>query len=151
MTLPRAPLEQILAKYPPKESNLIMVLQDVQEAYRHLPAEILVDVAKAMQVPKAKVFGVATFYKAFSLEPRGETSVKVCLGTACHVRSGLLIMDELKRALGIGAGETTSDGKYTLEAVNCVGACAMAPVVVVNDTYYGNVRPDGVKKVLRTK
>jgi NADH:ubiquinone oxidoreductase subunit E len=151
MTLPRAPLEQILAKYPPKESNLIMVLQDVQEAYRHLPPEILVDVAKAMQVPKAKVFGVATFYKAFSLEPRGETSVKVCLGTACHVRSGLLIMDELKRALGIGAGETTSDGKYTLEAVNCVGACAMAPVVVVNDTYYGNVRPDGVKKVLRTK
>jgi NADH:ubiquinone oxidoreductase subunit E len=151
MTLPRAPLEQILAKYPPKESNLIMVLQDVQEAYRHLPPEILVDVAKAMQVPKAKVFGVATFYKAFSLEPRGEISVKVCLGTACHVRSGLLIMDELKRALGIGAGETTSDGKYTLEAVNCVGACAMAPVVVVNDTYYGNVRPDGVKKVLRTK
>jgi NADH:ubiquinone oxidoreductase subunit E len=151
MTLPRAPLEQILAKYPPKESNLIMVLQDVQEAYRHLPPEILVDVAKAMQVPKAKVFGVATFYKAFSQEPRGEISVKVCLGTACHVRSGLLIMDELKRALGIGAGETTSDGKYTLEAVNCVGACAMAPVVVVNDTYYGNVRPDGVKKVLRTK
>jgi len=151
MTLSRAPLQEILAKYPPKESNLIMVLQDVQEAYRHLPPEILVDVAKAMQVPKAKVFGVATFYKAFSLEPRGETSVRVCLGTACHVRGGLLLMDELKRTLGIGAGETTSDGKYTLEAVNCVGACAMAPVVVVNDTYHGNVRPDGVKKLLRTK
>lgn len=151
MTLPRAPLEQILAKYPPKESSLIMVLQDVQETYRYLPLEILVEVAKAMQVPKGKVFGVATFYKAFSFEPRGETGIKVCLGTACHVRSGLLIMDELKRALGIGAGETTPDGKYTLEAVNCVGACAMAPVVVVNETYHGNVRPDGIKKLLRTK
>jgi NADH:ubiquinone oxidoreductase subunit E len=149
MTLPRAPLEQILAKYPPKERSLIMVLQDVQEAYRHLPLEILVEVAKALGVPKGRVFGVATFYKAFSMEPRGEVDIRVCRGTACHVRGGLLIMDEFKRLLGIDEGQTTSDGKYTLEAVNCVGACAMAPVVVVNDTYYGSMSVNKLNRILK--
>jgi NADH:ubiquinone oxidoreductase subunit E len=149
MTLPSAPLQKILEKYPPKESSLIMVLQDMQEAYRHLPPELLVEVAKALQVPKAKVFGVATFYKAFSMEPRGEVSIRVCRGTACHVRGGLLIMDEFKRLLGIEEGETTADGKYTLEAVNCVGACAMAPVVVVNDTYYGSMTVNKINRILK--
>ena len=149
MTLPQAPLQKILEKYPPKESSLIMVLQDVQEAYRHLPPELLVEVAKALQVPKAKVFGVATFYKAFSMEPRGEVIIRVCRGTACHVRGGLLILDEFKRLLGIEEGETTSDGKYTLEAVNCVGACAMAPVVVVNETYYGSMTVNKINRILK--
>ncbi len=149
MTLPRAPLQQILTKYPPKESSLIMVLQDVQDAYRHLPLELLVEVAKALEVPKAKVIAVATFYKAFSLEPKGEVEIRVCRGTACHVRGGLLIMDEFKRLLGIEEGETTSDGKYTLEAVNCVGTCAMAPVVVVNDTYYGSMTVNKLNRILR--
>ena len=149
MTLPRAPLQKILEKYPPKESSLIMMLQDMQEVYRHLPLELLVEVAKALRVPKAKVFGVATFYKAFSMEPRGEVDIRVCRGTACHVRGGLLIMDEFKRLLGIEEGETTSDGKYTLEAVNCVGTCAMAPVVVVNDTYYGSMTVNKINRILK--
>jgi NADH-quinone oxidoreductase subunit E len=149
MTLPRAPLQQILTKYPPRESSLIMVLQDVQEAYRCVPLEILVEVAKSLQIPKAKVLGVATFYKAFSLEPKGEIEIRVCRGTACHVRGSLLIMDEFKRLLGIEEGETTSDGKYTLEAVNCVGTCAMAPVVVVNDTYYGSMTVNKLNRILK--
>jgi len=149
MTLPRAPLQQILTKYPSRESSLIMVLQDVQEVYRHLPLELLVEVAKALEIPKAKVLAVATFYKAFSLEPKGEIGIRVCRGTACHVRGGLLIMDEFKRLLGIEEGETTSDGKYTLEAVNCVGTCAMAPVVVVNDTYYGSMTVNKLNRILK--
>jgi len=149
MTVPRMPLQQILEKYTPRESSLIMVLQDVQQAYRHLPLEILVEVAKALQVPKAKVFGVATFYKAFSMEPRGEVEIRVCRGTACHVRGGLLIMDEFKRLLGVEESETTPDGKYSLEAVNCVGACAMAPVVVVNDTYYGSMTVNKLNRILK--
>lgn len=149
MTLARAPLQEILKKYPPKESSLIMMLQDMQVAYRHLPAEMLVEVAKTLQIPKARVFGVATFYKAFSLEPRGETEIRVCCGTACHVRGSALIMDEFKRALGVEEGETTPDGKFTLEAVNCVGTCAMAPVVVVNETYHGHITVNKLNKVLK--
>ncbi len=150
MTLPQAPLQKILDKHPHDESSLIMLLQDVQEVYRYLPSEILVDIAKTLNVPKAKVFGVATFYKAFSMEPRGETEIKVCCGTACHVRGSTLIMDEFKRTLGVEEGGTTEDGKFTLEAINCVGTCAMAPVIVVKDVYHGHLTVNKLGKLLKS-
>ena len=150
MTLSKAPLQKIFAKHPHNESSLIMLLQDVQEAYRYLPPEILVEVAKTLHIPKARVFGVATFYKAFSMEPRGETEIKVCCGTACHVRGSTLLMDEFKRTLGVEEGGTTEDGKFTLQAVNCVGTCAMAPVIVVEDVYHGHMTVNKLGKLLKT-
>jgi NADH:ubiquinone oxidoreductase subunit E len=144
-------LTPILNRYPHLESSLIMLLLDVQAEFNYLPPEILTQLAKEIGVPKAKVFGVATFYKAFSLEPRGEEIIKVCMGTACHVRGAPMIKDELERQLGITAGHTTKDLKYTLELVSCVGACAMAPVVIMGDTYLANQSPTKLKKILKAK
>ena len=144
-------LQPILERYPREEKSLIMILQDIQEEYNYLPPDVLQEVAKEINVPKARVFGVATFYKAFSLKPRGKEIIKVCMGTACHVRGAPLIKDELERQLNIKAGQTTKDHRYSLELVNCVGACAMAPVAIVGDTYYPNLGPDKLKKIIRNK
>jgi NADH-quinone oxidoreductase subunit E len=131
--------EQTLSKYPAQPRHLISVLQDLQLAYRYLPREALALAAARLGVPLAKVYGVATFYKAFSLKPRGEKILRVCTGTACHIRGAPLILTELANRLGIEPGETTEDTKFTLEAVNCVGACALAPVVMVNNKAQGNL------------
>ena len=144
-------LNPILERYPKEESSLIMILQDIQAEYNYLPPEALQEVANEINIPKARVFGVATFYKAFSLEPKGKEIVKVCMGTACHVRGAPLIRDELERMLKIEAGGTTKDQKYSLELVNCVGACAMAPVAIVGDKYYPNLSPDKLKKFIKVK
>lgn len=151
MTVSLKKLKPIFDRYPKEENSLIMILQDVQEEYNYLPPEVLQEVAKEINVPKARVFGVATFYKAFSLEPRGKEIIKVCMGTACHVRGAPLIKDELERQLDIKAGHTTKDLRYSLELVNCVGACAMAPVAIVGDTYYPNLGPDKLKKIIGNK
>ncbi len=151
MTVSLKKLKPILDRYPKEENSLIMILQDVQAEYNYLPPKVLHEVAKEINVPKARVFGVATFYKAFSLEPRGKEIIRVCMGTACHVRGAPLIKDELERQLGIKAGQTTKDLRYSLELVNCVGACAMAPVAIVGDTYYPNLGPDKLKKIIGNK
>jgi NADH-quinone oxidoreductase subunit E len=151
MTAELRRLNPILERYPKDESSLIMILQDVQAEFNYLPPELLKIVAKEIGVPKARVFGVATFYKAFSLEPRGKEIIKVCMGTACHVRGAPLIKDELERQLDIKAGGATKDLKYSLELVNCVGACAMAPVAIVGDKYYPNLSPDKLKKIIKVK
>jgi NADH-quinone oxidoreductase subunit E len=132
--------EEILGKYPAAEPALIQVLQDVHRAYNYLPCDVLERVAEALEVPLAKVFSVSTFYKAFSLEPQGDTIVKVCVGTACHIRGAGQLVEELQRQLGIGPGETTEDLKFTIKTVNCVGACAMAPVMIVGATYRGSAK-----------
>lgn len=132
--------EDILANYPAEEPALIQVLQDVHRAYNYLPCDVLERVAEALEVPLAKVFSVSTFYKAFSLEPQGDTIVKVCTGTACHIRGAGQLVEELQRQLGIGPGETTEDLKFTVKTVNCVGACAMAPVMIVGETYRGSAK-----------
>jgi NADH-quinone oxidoreductase subunit E len=132
--------EDILARYPAEEPALIQVLQDVHRAYNYLPCDVLERVAEALDVPLAKVFSVSTFYKAFSLEPQGDTIVKVCTGTACHIRGAGQLVEELQRQLGIGPGETTEDLKFTVKTVNCVGACAMAPVMIVGETYRGSAK-----------
>jgi NADH-quinone oxidoreductase subunit E len=140
--------EEILGRYPQEEPALIQVLQDVHRAYNYLPCDVLERVAEALDVPLAKVFSVSTFYKAFSLEPQGDTIVKVCVGTACHIRGAGQLVEELERQLGVGPGETTEDLKFTIKTVNCVGACAMAPVMIVNEKYFGTAKAAKVSKYL---
>lgn len=145
-----APTEEILERYPRSEPSLIQVLQDVHRAYNYLPCDVLVRVAEALDVPLAKVFSVATFYKAFSLTPQGETIVRVCMGTACHIRGAGQLVEELQRQLGVGPDQTTEDLKFTVKTVNCVGACAMAPVVIVGDAYHGSAKPARVAGYLKS-
>ncbi len=140
--------EEILGGYPAGEPALIQVLQDVHRAYNYLPCDVLERVAEALDVPLAKVFSVSTFYKAFSLEPQGDTIVKVCTGTACHIRGAGQLVEELERQLGVGPDETTEDFKFTVKTVNCVGACAMAPLVIVGERYFGSAKPAKVSKYL---
>ncbi|MBD3850236.1 MAG: NAD(P)H-dependent oxidoreductase subunit E [Acidobacteria bacterium] len=140
--------EEILGRYPQEEPALIQVLQDVHRAYNYLPCDVLERVAEALEVPLAKVFSVSTFYKAFSLEPQGDTIVKVCTGTACHIRGAGQLVEELERQLGVGPDETTEDFKFTVKTVNCVGACAMAPLVIVGEKYFGSAKPARVSKYL---
>jgi NADH-quinone oxidoreductase subunit E len=143
-----AKAEEILGRYPHEEPALIQVLQDVHRAYNYLPCDVLERVAEALDVPLAKVFSVSTFYKAFSLEPQGDTVIKVCMGTACHIRGAGQLVEELERQLGIGPDETTEDMKFTVKTVNCVGACAMAPVLIVGEKYWGSAKSARMAKYL---
>ncbi len=140
--------EDILGRYPAEEPALIQVLQDVHRAYNYLPCDVLERVAQALDVPLAKVFSVSTFYKAFSLEPQGDIIIKVCVGTACHIRGAGQLVEEFERRLGVAPGETTEDLKFTVKTVNCVGACAMAPLVIVGEKYHGSAKPAKVPKYL---
>ena len=143
------PTREILTRYPADAQHLISVLQDVQLAYRYLPRPALEEVAAALKVSLARVYSVATFYKSFSLTPRGEQVLRVCTGTACHIRGAPLILGELQTRLKIKPGETTEDLKFSLEAVNCVGACALAPVVLANDVAHGNTSVVRVRKLVK--
>ena len=139
----------IVEKYGGSQDSLVSILQDIQSEYRYLPEEAIRVVAQQLEISLIRVYGVATFFKAFSLEPRGEHIVSVCLGTACHVRGAPAVLDEMKRRLSIEAGETTPDMEFTLETVNCVGACALGPIVVIDGEYHGQVGPVKVKKTLK--
>ncbi|TFH60370.1 MAG: NAD(P)H-dependent oxidoreductase subunit E [Candidatus Zixiibacteriota bacterium] len=141
-------IEEIVGEYGAKPTALIMILQDVQKHYRYLPEEALRAVAKSMKLPLAQIYGVATFYRAFTLKPTGKNHICVCTGTACHVRQAVVIVDKLERDLGIPAGETTADGEVSLETVNCLGACALGPLVTANGVYYGNMTVTKVEKML---
>jgi len=127
---------------------LIPVLQDVQAVLGYLPEEALRQVSIGLNVPLTRVYAVATFYKAFSLKPRGLYTVRVCCGTACHVRGAPRLVDAIQRHLKIAPGDTTKDKMFTLETVNCLGACALAPVVVVGEQYHEKMNPDRLKKLL---
>ncbi len=145
-----AAADAILAHYPLEEPSLIMVLQELNDQLNWLPPIALTRVADKLNLPFGKVQGVATFYRAFSLEPKGKKTVKVCTGTACHVRGAGMLVDELKRSLDVEPGHGMSeDGNYSLETVNCVGACAMAPVLMVGENYYANMSPGGIAKMLK--
>ncbi len=139
---------EIIAKYHGERSSLIAILQDVQEAYRYLPKEVLSYISKKVTLPLTKIYEVATFYKAFSLTPRGEHIVKLCVGTACHVRGAAGILDKLERDLKLKPGQTSDDLKFTLETVNCVGACALGPVLVLDGEYHGQVNLSKVDKIV---
>ncbi len=140
--------DEILQGYACEEASLIQVLQDVHRAYNYLPCHALGKVAESLGVPLARVFSVATFYRAFSLTPQGDTVIRVCLGTACHIRGAGQLVEELGRQLEIGPDETTEDLKFTLKTVNCVGACAMAPVMIVGEKYHGTAKPARIAKYL---
>jgi NADH-quinone oxidoreductase subunit E len=129
----------LIAAHPGHHRALIQVLQDIQDRFHWLPPESLEDVARSLDLPLAHVYGVATFYQSFSLTRRGRHVCTVCLGTACHVRGGTRILEHFERRLGVKAGETSPDGQYTLERVNCLGACALAPLAVVDGRYYGRM------------
>ena len=144
----REELQKILTPFKGEKKDLIPMLQAVQAEYGYLPEEAFAAIAEHSGVPESKVYGTATFYSQFYFSPRGEFEIKVCLGTACHVRGAMQIMDALERELGVCCGETTSDYKYSLERVNCVGSCALAPVVMVRDDVYGRLEPKKVKEVL---
>jgi NADH-quinone oxidoreductase subunit E len=144
----KSDLEALTAKARGRPRALIQVLQDIQDRFHWLPPETLGPVAEALGVPLAQVYGVATFYRSFSLSPRGRHICTVCLGTACHVRGGGAVLESFERRLGIAAGETSSDGAYTLEKVNCLGACALAPLAVVDGRYHGQMTEAKVEAVL---
>ena len=131
-------VQSIIDKHQGLKKNLIAILLDVQECFNYLPPEALRLVAKSLDMALIDVCGVATFYRAFSMTPRGKHTCLVCLGTACHVRGGPKILEELERKLDIPAGETTKDGQFTLETVACLGCCAIGPVVVVDGEYHGH-------------
>ncbi len=143
-----AKTKEIVKKHGKDKSALIAVLQDIQESFNYLPKDALKTAGKALGVPFSRVYEVATFYTAFSLKPRGEHIVKICMGTACHVRGAAAIQDKMERTLCIKPGETTPDNKFSLETVNCVGACALGPVVVIDTEYHGQMTMNKVDKVI---
>ncbi len=138
-----------IKKYSNKKKALISIMQDIQEEYNYLPQEALKIVSKTLGVPLIDIISVATFYRAFSLEPRGKHLITVCLGTACHVRGGPKILEEFERKLNIEAGETTKDGQFSLETVACLGCCAIGPVVVVDDNYHAQTTIRKVGSILK--
>ncbi len=142
-------IEEIIESYGNDKSLLISILQDIQVEFNYLPRDALEKVSEILGVPLSQVFSVASFYRALSLKPRGRHIINVCLGTACHVRGGKRLVDRIERELIVKAGETTDDFQFTLETVNCLGACALGPIMVVDGKTYGRVKPDGVSKILQ--
>jgi len=131
-----------------KPGEVINVLHKVQGEYGYLPAEVQELVAKELGIPVSRVYGIVSFYSFFTMTPKGEHPISVCLGTACYVRGAEKVLDELKRQLGINVGEVTPDGKFSLTCLRCVGACGLAPVIEVGEKVYGRMTPDRVKDVL---
>jgi NADH-quinone oxidoreductase subunit E len=142
-------VEAILGKYDRNKRFLVSILQDIQREYYYLPQEILVDVSEALNLPLSQIFSVATFFKAFSLKPRGRHLVNVCVGTACHVRGATRVLDSIEREINIEPGETDADLKFSLEAVNCLGCCALGPVMVVDGEYHGKLSTAKVVEILK--
>lgn len=140
-------IDEIIDEYHSEKSALIQILLKIQAKYNWLPKPALLWVSERLNIPMSQILNIATFYKAFSLEPRGQHLVRICLGTACHVRGSPRILDEIKRFLKIEPGETTQDGNFTLETVNCLGTCAIGPVVVIDDKYF-TVKPGQFEKII---
>ena len=141
---------RIFENYQPNDrSSLIPLLQDVQNIYGYLPENALRDIAEFVKIPLSRVYGVATFYNQFRLTPLGENIIRVCRGTACHVKNSANILYAVESELGILAGQTTRDKKFTIEVVNCIGACSIAPVLLVNDDYHGRITVKDIPKILK--
>ena len=144
----KAKLEAFIEANKSDKSRLMAVMQEAQEIYGYLPVEVQNMIAEGMQVPLEKVYGVATFYAQFALSPKGENHISVCLGTACYVKGAGSIFDKLSERLGIGADECTADGKFSLTACRCIGACGLAPVLTVNEEVYGRLVKEDVDGIL---
>lgn len=141
-------VQALIDKYRGYEGGLVPLLQEAQDLKGYLPREVLEQIAGGLNTSLAKVYGVATFYSQFHLKPRGKNIIRVCQGTACHVRGGTDIMSRFEKELGVGANETTLDLNFTLESVACIGACGLAPVITVNDNTHGRLTPDKIPGIL---
>ena len=141
-------LQEFINTLPEKKGALIEVLHKAQGIFGYLPQEVQLFVGEKLDIPASKVYGVVTFYSYFTTEPRGEFVINVCMGTACFVRGSGEVLNEFQKEIGVKVGETTEDGKYTIEVLRCVGACGLAPVVTINDKVYGHVTPADVKRII---
>jgi len=144
-----ARIGEIIEEYKDKEGNLIQILHFAQGIYGYLPLELQQFIAQKLDIPLSKVYGVTSFYSFFSIQPKGENTIRVCLGTACYVRGGKKIIDRLKELLSVDVGGTTADGKFTLEVARCIGACGLAPAMTINDTVYKQVNPDKLQGIIK--
>ena len=143
-----AMLAQVIDEYKNVKGALMPVLQKAQSIYGYLPIEVQKMISEGMDVSLAEIYGIVTFYSQFSLNPKGEVAIAVCMGTACYVRGGKDILEKIAGNLNVKAGETSSDGKYSLEATRCIGACGLAPVITINEDVYGRLKPDDVDGIL---
>ena len=143
-----AKLKEIIDANKHDKSKLMAVMQQAQDVYGYLPIEVQNMIAEGMEVPLEKVYGIATFYAQFSLSPKGEYNISVCLGTACYVKGAQSLVDKLEEMLGIGVDECTADGKFSLEACRCIGACGLGPVLTVNDEVYGKLTADDIPDII---
>jgi NADH-quinone oxidoreductase subunit E len=144
----QAKLKEVFAGYTGEKHELIPILQDTQAEFRYLPAAALAEISRFLHLPEATIYGVATFYTQFKLNPTGRKVIRVCRGTACHVRGSTKVLDEMEKQLGIKAGETTPDMEYTLETVACIGACALAPTMTIDSETFGKMSTKKVAEVL---
>lgn len=142
-------IKDICASFNKDPQELINILHSCQEHFGYLPAEVQEVVSSETGVPVAKIYGVVTFYSFFTMTPKGKHPISICMGTACYVRGGEKVLDEFKKQLNLQVGQTTADGKFSLSSLRCVGACGLAPVVLVGDKTYGRVAPDDVKNILK--
>jgi NADP-reducing hydrogenase subunit HndA len=142
-------IKMICASFKNDPQELINVLHKCQEHFGYLPAEVQEVVSNELVVPVAKIYGVVTFYSFFTMTPKGKHPISICMGTACYVRGAEKVLDEFKKELGLQVGQTTPDGKFSLSSLRCVGACGLAPVVMVGDKTYGRVAPDDVRNILK--
>ena len=143
-----ANVDLIMRKAHCKRTQLIGILQDVQKEFGYLPFRALAKIAESLEIPLQQIYNVATFYRAFSLKPRGKHRICVCLGTACHVRGGQNVLEQFERSLDTKESETTKDGEFSIEAVRCVGACSLAPVVMIDENVHGRVRQNRIEMIL---
>ncbi len=141
-------MQEIMSKYKVEKDNLISILNETQEKYGYIPKVAQMEISKYLQIPMAEIYGVVTFYSRFTLEPKGEYNISVCLGTACFVKGSQAILDRLKDKLKIEEGQTTKDGKFSIDTTRCVGACGIAPVFTVNDEVYGKATVKKLDEVL---
>ena len=139
----------VLDKYQHDKGMLVSILQDIQEEFNYLPRESLEQVSKTLDIPFSQLYSIATFFKALRLTPRGRHLINVCMGTACHVRRAVKVLEATERELGIKSGETTDGLEFTLETVNCVGACALGPVVIIDGEYHGQMKTEKVKDMIK--
>lgn len=141
-------MKEIIFGYPDEKRFSLAIMQDIQREFNYIPREAMETISIHLSIPLSKLYGMATFYKALSLNPKGKYVIKVCDGTACHIRSSMVIVSELQKLLGIEVGEITPDGLFSIETVNCVGACALAPVMVINGEYYGKLTPQDIAGII---
>lgn len=142
-------VDEIISRYPGGKREIISILQDVQEEFNYIPKDVLVEITHRLEMPLSRAYALATFYSAFSLEPRGKYPISVCMGTACHVRGAPRIIEHIERELGVAKGQTTPDGNFSLDEVRCLGCCGLAPVITVGGDLYGKIKIGRVKSILK--